>query len=95
MSFILIIEAAREITASDSLSRLAEPNKDEGDVKSWCRSKYPGMVKTVLQVQVIFNTSADNDKLSYRKLHARDENILYVINNIVNNKKINFKKVAS
>ena len=80
-------------TVADSLSRLAEANKDEGEVKFWCRSKCPGMVKTVLQVQVVSNAAVDNAKLSWRKILASDENIQYVINNIVNNKKINYKKV--
>ena len=81
-------------TAADSISRLAEPNKDEGEVNLWCRSKSPGMVKTVLQVQGVSNTTADNAKLSWRKIQDSDENIQYAINNIVNNKKINYKKVA-
>ena len=92
--FDIEYRSGKSNTTADSLSRLAEPNKDEEDVKFWCRSKCPGKVKTVLQVQGVSNTAVDNAKLSWRKIQASDENIQYVINNIVNNKKINYKKVA-
>ena len=52
------------------------------------------MVKTVLQVQGVSNTAIDNATLSCRKIQASDQNIQYVINNIVNNKTINYKRVA-
>ena len=92
--FDIEYRSGKSNTVASSLSRFAEPNKDEGEVKYCCRSKCPGMVKTVLQVQGVSNTAADNAKLSWRKIQASDENIQYVINNIVNNKKINYKKVA-
>ena len=90
---MLSIEAARAIPQLIAYPDLPNPARMKERSSLGSRSKCPGMIKTVLQVQGVSNTAADNSKLSWNKIQTSDENIQYVINNIVNNKKINYKKV--